>query len=760
MAVTTCANGLTIIHKDSGGEASATLPDVCLTTMGNSVVPIPYGNNAKASDLVDGTKTITMDGGNSVAIKGSTFSKSTGDDGGDKKGISSGTIQGEAAFISSSSTVKFEGKGVCRLSDQLTMNNGNTLCMGGALVSSVTVTPEDEGTYINDLSVTYSCGEGFQAPYCVIDSQGTEHKGTLNDKGRAEVTLPVGAYTVEYGEDQREYTPRNTPTSNPDFVQEITPQHIIDKTKGGLSGFWEGSQRALLNMGDWGWGVLQGDFNQDPTAGQLMLNTALSVIPYVDQAMDTRDIGANLLFLSKKEEQDNPEAWLNLVLSCIGAIPTLGSVLKGVSKAAIMDATRDELFAMLRQMGRGNVDKFLANIDWKNIQAEVLEIALTTLTNFNTVLVELSTSANAMGYTEYATRLNTFNDELTTLSRMAEQRIPDSVSYLSELVMTSMKKGKSSPTSTRNTEKSNAESGANTQKVHEDNAKKSDDTKCWLCEKPAPKKNATGVSDVCKKSGFNGKYYNNTDKEYGFTKRGTKRNKHYPWILLGIEPKDHALYARCYDQNVTDNSYTRPKHIWKKTKERNPSVLQAHHIITIKQMKIKKFLMRKLPSVGYDINAGHNITVLPGIPELACFYQMPLHSGPHSSSKKPSLYVMYVAEELGLLENKIKRSSFCDKKSYDAAKLICKEMKEISKDILESITLFEKDGALNVYNHDVYKQGNFGCCNQLKHSDIEKNKVRCIHRIQGTKHVFKTFAMSGTSECLTSALKTPQLEGK
>lgn len=118
MAITICANGLSIVHKDSGGEASATLPDVCLTTVGNAVVPIPYGNSAKSSDLVDGTTTVFADGGNSIAIKGCRFSKSTGDSGGDKKGIASGTIEAEAKFISASPTVKIEGKGVCRLSDQ------------------------------------------------------------------------------------------------------------------------------------------------------------------------------------------------------------------------------------------------------------------------------------------------------------------------------------------------------------------------------------------------------------------------------------------------------------------------------------------------------------------------------------------------------------------------------------------------------------------------------------------------------------------
>lgn len=85
MPVTINANGLSIVHKGSGGEANATLPDVCLTTVGPAVVPIPYGNNAKSADLVDGTTTVTADGGNSIALKSSKFAKSTGDAGGDKK---------------------------------------------------------------------------------------------------------------------------------------------------------------------------------------------------------------------------------------------------------------------------------------------------------------------------------------------------------------------------------------------------------------------------------------------------------------------------------------------------------------------------------------------------------------------------------------------------------------------------------------------------------------------------------------------------
>ncbi|EOI8051128.1 PAAR-like domain-containing protein, partial [Vibrio parahaemolyticus] len=187
--------------------------------VGKPIVPIPYGNNAKSADLAGGTTTISMDGGNSVAIKGSTFSKSTGDAGGDKKGVASGTIEAEAKFISASPTVKFEGKGVCRLSDQMTMNKANTMCLGGAQNPSVSVTEDQEGTYTVDLYLSYSDGEPVQgATYTLKDQSGAVFEGTLDNNGKASVGgVAPGEFAIEYGEDSRDFMP-NVPTkTNPNF---------------------------------------------------------------------------------------------------------------------------------------------------------------------------------------------------------------------------------------------------------------------------------------------------------------------------------------------------------------------------------------------------------------------------------------------------------------------------------------------------------------------------------------------------------------
>ena len=125
MGQTTFSNGRGISHKGSGGQ-SIVFPDVCLTKIGKPIVPIPYPNIGKASDTSKGSKSVTTDG-KMPMVKGALYSKSTGDEPGNRKGIKSGTIKEVCEFMMYSFDVKFEGKNVCRLGDPLWHNKKNIL---------------------------------------------------------------------------------------------------------------------------------------------------------------------------------------------------------------------------------------------------------------------------------------------------------------------------------------------------------------------------------------------------------------------------------------------------------------------------------------------------------------------------------------------------------------------------------------------------------------------------------------------------------
>lgn len=143
--VTVKVNGTvnSLVHKGSNHFSMATIPDVCKTPSPGGPVPIPYPNISMSNTLSNGTTTVKADGGNMIAVKGSEFSMSQGDEAGTAGGVKSSTFTKESTWILYSFDVKMEGKNACRLSDKKFQNHENTVDMmgtGGAPVS--TMTPE------------------------------------------------------------------------------------------------------------------------------------------------------------------------------------------------------------------------------------------------------------------------------------------------------------------------------------------------------------------------------------------------------------------------------------------------------------------------------------------------------------------------------------------------------------------------------------------------------------------------------------------
>ncbi|NAW59773.1 MULTISPECIES: PAAR-like domain-containing protein [unclassified Vibrio] len=500
MGVTINANGLSVVHKGSGGEANATLPDVCLTTVGNSVVPIPYGNNAKSADLADGSTTVAADGGNSIAIKGSKFAKSTGDAGGDKKGVASGTIESEAEFISASPTVKIEGKGVCRLSDQMTMNKANTMCLGGAQNPSVTVTEDQEGTYTVDLGLQYEDSDPVQgASYELVDSTGAVFKGNLDKNGKAAVSgVAPGEFSVEFGEDTREFTPNEPTMNNPRYNPSTDPQDLLDNAKQGEVGFWENAWRKTSGVASWIWGVALGDFNEDATVEQIIANTAITMIPVVDQVGDLRDLAANVMRLLDEDARDDPENWLMLALTLIGCIPVFGSAMKGTTKVALKlgkQTPKDDLLACMRAVGKGDPEKFLLNLKWNEYAKQTSQILSDVIKPCCEVGVELASAANKIGADALAKYFLDLVGELKIVDKLGADKISEAMGSFDHLFKSILKKSDDVfPAKTYHSAgKGTSQSG---KKSTTANQRKSGATKCRICQK-VKRKSSKKKSGTC-----------------------------------------------------------------------------------------------------------------------------------------------------------------------------------------------------------------------------------------------------------------------
>lgn len=100
--------------------------------------------------------------------------------------------------------------------------------------------------------------------------------------------------------------------------------------KAAPAGWIKSAKQDLAAAAEWIWVVLQGDFADEQSTGQVVTSTVISMIPFVDQLCDVRDVVANCKKLN--EDSSSKLAWFALTLTLIGLIPVLGSFAKGCMK--------------------------------------------------------------------------------------------------------------------------------------------------------------------------------------------------------------------------------------------------------------------------------------------------------------------------------------------------------------------------------------------------------------------------------------------
>jgi hypothetical protein len=101
-------------------------PDVCLTPIGNAVVPVPYAITATLTDDAKSCRTVKIEGLRTYNF-GTIVTKCTGDEPGVKKGIKSGTVGGICEPKTHAPSVRIEGKPAIRNREIFYMNNKNTI---------------------------------------------------------------------------------------------------------------------------------------------------------------------------------------------------------------------------------------------------------------------------------------------------------------------------------------------------------------------------------------------------------------------------------------------------------------------------------------------------------------------------------------------------------------------------------------------------------------------------------------------------------
>ncbi|ENK1255130.1 DUF4150 domain-containing protein [Vibrio vulnificus] len=434
MAVTISANGLSVVHKGSGGEANATLPDVCLTKVGKPIVPIPYGNNAKSSDLAGGSTTVTADGGNSIALKGSTFAKSTGDAAGDKKGVASGTIEAEAKFISASPDVLIEGKGVARLSDQMTMNKANTMCLGGVQNPAVTVSEDEEGTYTVYVKARYPDGVLLKnADFDITDvSGGALSPGHFDDSGKSKVSgLKPGQIKILVKESTDEFVTTPVRITNPHYLPDYNDYDFFDRSAQGQQTFWNPNRIAPPVEG---WGTMGPSLTADRYFADIVKAETKAHFEFRHPSFQFGVLAESLIAGIDSLSDTSFDSVLANGLPMVMEEGEILSVLFRLPK----HETADRMLAYMRARGKGNPEAFINNYPWDKAKKTLNSELEGLLSKIKGRVESLKSEASRLNYVylssdiykKHVSTIDTYSKKLSDNLSQAFKRMEKKASQL------------------------------------------------------------------------------------------------------------------------------------------------------------------------------------------------------------------------------------------------------------------------------------------------------------------------------------------
>lgn len=216
----------------------------------------------------------------------------------------------------------------------------------------------------NWVDVLYRYADGSpvpQANYLIADASSSFKKsGTLDDAGSAHVSLPdnVLEVTVTFSNDPEEIVLLRKPEAHGEVVEQGWFDNLINGITSSGRAVWDALKGAVV----WVWEVAQGDFNEDATVAQIITGTVITLVPVVDQVADVRDIVANLKKLIWDKRYGEVGVWAALVLTLVGTIPELGSLLKGACKSIYRGAKLGEVFKVINGLSHTNAKKWLKKL--------------------------------------------------------------------------------------------------------------------------------------------------------------------------------------------------------------------------------------------------------------------------------------------------------------------------------------------------------------------------------------------------------------
>lgn len=301
---------------------------------------------------------------------------------------------------------------------------------------------------------------GVEGATAIIKHNGSEiARAKLDACGFAHIDgIPVDITTVTYCFDNDPPQYEIFPQYKPHLKLPPVEPDFIDRAKNKLNALAEWHWNLTKSGAEWVGGALAGDFNEDPSMGQIAFGTVITLIPIVDQAGDVRDIVAALKKLILDKRYDDKWVWFDLVITIIGCVPEVGTAIKGVAKAIVKKGLKEgskiaDVLKQLNWIGKGNAVQWL-----KKLSGELAEHGKNAAKQIEEILVSLAAKLQRVKrfVTEKVAKqidemLESINEVRKRVSDKVDEIIAEFKQKLDELLATLTRVEKQGSTQTKNT---------------------------------------------------------------------------------------------------------------------------------------------------------------------------------------------------------------------------------------------------------------------------------------------------------------------
>jgi hypothetical protein len=196
---------------------------------------------------------------------------------------------------------------------------------------------------------------------------------------------------------------------------------------------------AVGDVGDWVWGLIQGNFNEQQTISQLLVDAIIGMIPVVGDVTAVRDLVAVIIRLVEHpDKRDDVMEWVELVIGCFALIPVAGGVIKGVGKLLLRVGKNagdhhkifKAIIELINRFGQGDAVAWFKKLDLNHYAGEVKAKFAELIGRVDGVLASVRKKLGLVLSDEMVARIDTIRKALADLKARGEKMIPRAIKDL------------------------------------------------------------------------------------------------------------------------------------------------------------------------------------------------------------------------------------------------------------------------------------------------------------------------------------------